>query len=376
MAQTVSLTSGMRSNLVSLQQTNMLLNRTQERLSTGQKVNSALDNPVNFFTSQAHLSRAADLALLKDGMNEAVQTVKAADAGIKQITELIQAAKGLGQSALSADKNQVEITIGTMVAGNTITIGGTVYTATAADVTAGANEFNVGSSSSSTASNLAALINSTVEGTKDIAAKTNGAIITLEAESSSDTITAVSQAAASGTNVTIGASVISDRAELAKQYESLVVQINALASDAGYKGINLLKDDDLSVRFEGSSLDVNGFTATVSELGANSNATGATAGFEWSLNSEINTDINKLDGALGQLRTESSKLATNLSIINARQSFSDDMIKTLNIGSDNLVLADMNEEGANMLMLQTRQALGTTALSLSSQAAQSVLRLF
>jgi flagellin-like hook-associated protein FlgL len=52
------------------------------------------------------------------------------------------------------------------------------------------------------------------------------------------------------------------------------------------------------------------------------------------------------------------------------------MINTLNTGADKLTLADMNEEGANMLMLQTRQALGTTSLSLSSEAAQSVMRLF
>jgi flagellin len=52
------------------------------------------------------------------------------------------------------------------------------------------------------------------------------------------------------------------------------------------------------------------------------------------------------------------------------------MVNTLNTGADNLTLADMNEEGANMLMLQTRQNLGTTSLSLASQAAQAVLRLF
>jgi flagellin-like hook-associated protein FlgL len=69
-------------------------------------------------------------------------------------------------------------------------------------------------------------------------------------------------------------------------------------------------------------------------------------------------------------------MAGNLAIVNTRLDFTNNMINTLQKGADNLTLADMNEEGANLLMLQTRQALGTTALSLASQQAQSVLRLF
>ncbi|MBN2706342.1 MAG: flagellin, partial [Deltaproteobacteria bacterium] len=76
------------------------------------------------------------------------------------------------------------------------------------------------------------------------------------------------------------------------------------------------------------------------------------------------------------LRDESQKLANNLSTITIREDFTSNMIRTLEDGADNLTLADMNEEGANMLMLQTRQGLGTSSLSMASQAAQSVLRLF
>jgi flagellin len=77
-----------------------------------------------------------------------------------------------------------------------------------------------------------------------------------------------------------------------------------------------------------------------------------------------------------RLRSEAGKLSTNLSTITIRQDFTANMINTLEDGAANLTNADMNEEGANMLMLQTRQQLGTTSLSLASQAAQSVLRLF
>jgi hypothetical protein len=95
----VSLTAGMRSNLVALQGTVDLLNRTQERLSTGKKVNTALDDPLSFFTAKALNSRAADLAGYKDGMSEAVQTIKAANSGISGIEGLLAQAKAVAATA-------------------------------------------------------------------------------------------------------------------------------------------------------------------------------------------------------------------------------------------------------------------------------------
>ncbi len=84
-----------------------------------------------------------------------------------------------------------------------------------------------------------------------------------------------------------------------------------------------------------------------------------------------------MDDARDTLRTEGPKRCLpTLNIINTRQDFTEGMINVLEDGAANLTLADMNKEGANMLMLQTRQQLGTTSLSMASQAAQSVLRLF
>ena len=91
---------------------------------------------------------------------------------------------------------------------------------------------------------------------------------------------------------------------------------------------------------------------------------------------DIDTAIGELDAAKTLLRTEAKTMSSNLSAVTIRQDFTEKMINTLEDGAVNLTIADMNEEGANMLMLQTRQALGTTSLSLASQAAQSVLRLF
>jgi flagellin-like hook-associated protein FlgL len=281
--QPITLTSGMRANLVSLQNTNSLLELTQKRLGSGKKVNSALDDPVAYFTASSHEQRAADLASRKDEMSEAVQTVKAADAGIQSINTLIAAAKSLATSALSAEA--------------TGTVG------------------------------------------------------------------------------------LAKRESLRAQFEEVMNQIDSMAGDSGYKGINLLSVDSatsagaLQVYFdeEGtSSLQVLGFDASTSVgLGI---ATPAEDG--WANTSAIRTSVDQLTTAKETLRTESSKLSNNLSIITARQEFTQGMINVLKDGAAELTNADMNEEGANMLMLQTRQALGTTSLSLASQAAQSVLRLF
>jgi flagellin len=103
MAEGITLTSGIRQNLFSLQSTQNLLEQTQGRLATGKRVQSALDDPINFFAAQGHQQRANDLSGRKDEMGEAVQTVKAANNGIDAITTLIESAKSLANSALSAD---------------------------------------------------------------------------------------------------------------------------------------------------------------------------------------------------------------------------------------------------------------------------------
>ncbi len=285
----ISLTAGMQANLFNLQATAKLMEQTQLRLSTGKRVNSALDDPINYWAALGHMQRASDLSVRKDEMSEAIQTVKAADTGIESIVSLIQQAKTLAQSALSA-------------------------------------------TTSSAAENYANMFNEVRQ------------------------------------------------------------QINDMAIDSGYKGSNLLTSDtnaELTVKFnEGGSatLDIIGFEARIVDEGTNSQihfdsvvttdwVTGD--GTDFYINqTNIEADIDDLDTSISTLRSEASELATNLSIITERQEFTDGMIQTLTEGANTLTNADMNEEGANMLMLQTRQALGTTALSLASQAAQSVLRLF
>jgi flagellin len=274
----ITLTSGMRQNLFSLQQTSKMMELTQSRLATGKRVQTALDDPINFFAAENHQQRANDLTFRKDAMGEAIQTIKAGSNGIEAITDLIAAAKATAQSALSVD----------------------------------------------------------------LAATT-------------------------------------ERNTLVAQFNTLRDQISTLAEDSGYKGINFLQEGDLTVSFnaDGSNtIFLEGFNGCAGAAATDGLEIEAVAVDGWNVNANIDTAITALDDAKGILRTQAKKLSSSLSIITARQDFTDKMINTLEDGVVNLTNADMNEEGANMLMLQTRQQLGTTSLSIASQAAQSVLRLF
>src|SRR6185503_18982493 len=216
----IVLSGGVRSNLLQLQQTSDLITQTQNRLATGKRVNSALDNPINYFTAQNLSGRANDLNSLLDSMSTAINTIQAANNGITAITKLVQSAQS----------------------------------------------------------------------------------IVTQAQQTTDT--------------TI-------RATLASQFDSIRGQIDQLAQDSGINGINLLNGD-----------------------------------------------------ALTTLRSQSQSLSSNLQTVQVRQDFTKSMINTLQTGADNLTLADSNEEGANLLALQTRQQLSTTALSLAVQSDRNVLRLF
>jgi flagellin-like hook-associated protein FlgL len=136
---------------------------------------------------------------------------------------------------------------------------------------------------------------------------------------------------------------------------------------------NTAAERSLTVKFDesgDSSLTISGNDASTTGLSI------VAATNNWATSANINTDIALLDTALTTLRTSAKTLSSNLNIITTRDSFTQSMINVLSEGATKLTAADTNEEGANMLMLQVRQSLGTTALSLSAQAAQSVLRLF
>ena len=109
----IVLSAGVRSNLLQLQQTSDLITQTQNRLSTGKKVNSALDNAINFFTAQGLDTRANNLNSLLDSMSNGISTIQAANNGITAITKLVQSAQALVSQAQQANNTTTQATLST-----------------------------------------------------------------------------------------------------------------------------------------------------------------------------------------------------------------------------------------------------------------------
>ena len=386
----ITLSKAVRSNLLNLQSTANLLGKSQERLSSGLRVNSALDNPTNFFTAQGLNSRANDLGQLADAVSNAVQTVAAADKGISAITKLVESAQATARQAL-----QTSATVAGDPVVTAATITGTDTSLADADIAALDGEtlsISVNGGATQTITFATAGINTLAEfqtALQDITGATGTAGaggVTITADNTTDTLQLSFSDPSVGTALGLGTSLVNPtstpgspvanpkRAELVTTYNDLLGQIDAIAKDASFNGVNLLNGDNLSVLFneDGSSkLDIAGVTNTASSLGLNSLVSTA-----FDTNSSINTTLDSLKGVIDTLRGQSAKFGSNLSVVETRQDFTKQMINVLQTGAANLTLADTNEEAANVLALQTRQQLSSTALSLASQADQNVLRLF
>ena len=560
MSSDVVLTSALRNNLLSLQNTQRLIDDTQLRLATGLKVNSALDNPQNFFAAQSLNNRASDLSRLLDGIGQSIRTVETADQGVTALTSLIEQAQSivnqardelaasegearivgdtdlsdeanlttLANIAVDADFNivttdadgtqiaeDIEINAGdtadslaakitnafadnrngeitatvtddgflsiqsnngqsfrivddniagtgtavtlagfgdlglgdifdnetragatlastTVIAGSTATsislFEGTGNIAEAGDIING-NVYN--DADGTGVLNLAAGSSITVtvtrvDGTTTTTAATNdtstfqdlvdnvnqNTTINQEISANFDSntgqlsYTSLSDQVASITvNVTTNSGTddfaiglgdptgnldpINDLAaglqettlrfnnstesldSLANDFNTLREQVDRLVVDAQYRGINLLNGDDLTTFFNEDSTSV----LTTEGVDFTANGLGLTvAAFRSSEQIELTATQSR--SALEGVRAFGSSLANDLAIITSRRDFTENIINTLSAGADDLTVADQNEEGANLLALQTRQTLGVTSLSLASQSQQSVLRLF
>jgi flagellin-like hook-associated protein FlgL len=268
----INLSGATRTNLLALQRTTDLIARTQERLSTGLKVNSAIDDAIAYFQAKSLTDRAGDLAVLKDDIDQGVSSVETAAQGLQSIVDVVEQMKG----------------------------------------------------------------------------------VALSAKSDAD---------------------VSNRSKAAMQFNDLRTQLDNLANDASYKGTNLIKGSpaNLKVTFseDGSS------TLTISGVASDSSGLSVIAAANnWGVDANIDAAINDLDSALTTLRSTASTMGSNASVLSLRLDFTTNLINSLEEGSAKLVNADLNEESANLLTLQTRQQLGTIGLSIAQQSEQSILRLF
>ncbi|WP_449394740.1 flagellin [Devosia riboflavina] len=170
------------------------------------------------------------------------------------------------------------------------------------------------------------------------------------------------------------------RANLSKQFNELRDQLDKLGDDASFNGINLLRGDKLKITFNESgtsSIDIQAKDANGNVRGINASNLGVESLIAEDLDTDEKIDafLGKLSSALTELRSQASAFGSNLSSVENRQTFTKNMINTLETGAANLTLADTNEEAANLLALQTRQQLSSSALSMASQQDQAVLQL-
>ena len=268
----ITLSNATRSNLLALQRTTDLISNTQKRLSTGLKVNNAIDNAISYFQARSLNDRAVDLGNLKDSIDQGISGVEAAMNGLETIADLVAQMKGI---ALASKSN--------------------------------ANK--------------------------------------------------------------------TDRSRSAVQFNDLRQQLDNLANDSSYKGSNLIKGSpaNLKVSFseDGSStLTVSGISSDASGLAVIAATT------NWVNDADIDNAINELDSALSTLRSSGATMGSNAAVLSLRLDFTSNLVNSLQGGAAKLVNADLNQESASLLTLQTRQQLGTIGLSIAQQSEQAILRLF
>jgi flagellin len=371
MSSDITLSAGVRQNLLSLQTTASNLTTTQEQLATGKKVNTAFDNPTSYFQSQSLDNRANDLSALLDQIGQAQQTLGAANNGLTSLTSLLQQALSTAQQAQSATNDTAGSTTGTVdLSANTAAAGNLL-------IATGGSTYTVSIAASAALSSIEAAINGTagLGSSGAVSATDDGSghlVLTGSSPNTTFTLSGADQTAL-GLSSTQVAGTSSTRTTLQSNYNSLLTQIDQLAGDASYNGVNLLNGNNLTVNFNEtgtSKLTISGATFNSGGLGLSQIAAG---GFQ--SNSAITGAETAINAAITTVRAQTETFGTNASTISTRQQFETNMINTLQTGASNLVLADQNQESANLLTLQTQQQLEISALSIANQANQSVLKL-
>jgi flagellin len=372
----IILSSAIRANVTGLRQTAQLISLVQNRLATGRRVNSALDDPIAYFTSQQFSSRAADLNRVLDGIGNGAKVLEAAVNALASLSDLVSSAESVANSALASARTTAATT-GTVTGltssssfvvanGNTITVNDGTTTAT------------ITSTGNLTVQQIIDGVNNTAN-LKVKASLTAGGSILLEATGTNSIVIGGTATAgeklqfglANGT--TTGGTLNTSRSSLSAQFDTLRSQIDQLAADAGFNGVNLLNGGTLKVTFNETgtaSLTVSGVTFNSSGLAISASTN------TWQTDKDIGDSIANLKTALATVQTRSSLFSSNQSVVDGREEFTTSLIDTLETAADNLVSSDGNEDGALLLALQTRQELAMTSLSIAAANDQAILRLF
>lgn len=421
----IVLSRGIRNNLLSLQNSSSLQEITQNRLSTGRKVNTALDDPLNYFQSASFSTSATDLNRLLDNIGLGIQTIKKTDTTLVSMTRLIEQMQAGLRIAQTSNNTVARLASGMNLATTRAidyltnpNLVGTSAPGAAGAFSAGAtlqvnfsvpsnpvvaaDTFTLTFTNPMTAQDLVNQINTNAANNNAttgerylVASIDAGGRLMVE-----NTTAGTLQFVLGGTGVppntladlfgtfepplptstatntgVITSTTNATRAKFAEQYNDMRAQLTNFAKDAGFNGTNLLYGQSLEIIFNSEAttrMVVRGVVFDSAGLNLVANDTRR----NMQSDTEVQAGLAKLDAALKQIRAQQATFAANNTVAQTRQEFSKTTVQILKDGSDSLVAADMNEEGANLLALQTRQQLSVQALSLASQSDQAVLRLF
>ncbi|WP_333826176.1 flagellin N-terminal helical domain-containing protein [Pinisolibacter sp.] len=376
----IAISAGVRNALSSLQSTAEMMGITNQHLATGRKVNSASDNASAYFTAQSLNNRASDISNLLDDMGQAVQVLKAADQGITSISKLVDAAKAKANQALqtsdSSSRTKYAAEYGELL--NQIA-------SAAKDAS-----YNGKNLLGGTGNDLSVLFNETSTSKLKVTAVdyTDASNIGLDSTIYSGSGTTFGADTAETTDA---GSADGDYLEFAVTTSSGSTTYKVNLTDADtikdvVDKVNNATNGEVQASYDETSGQIsyasaNNFTVAHNDSsdgavsGSKLTVTAASAAVNFGTDAQINAVLKALNSAQSTLRAQSSTFGTSLSTVQTRQDFAKNIINTLQAGADKLTLADTNEEGANLLALQTQQALSTKALSLSAQAGQQVLQL-
>lgn len=381
----ITLSAAVRGSLLSLQNTTSLVERTQGRLSTGLEVASAIDDPVAFFQAKSLSDRAFDFNEKKDGIDQGVSTVTAAIGGLESIESIVRQLKGVATSLKSAT--------------------GTQFTDLVSQY--GTLRGQIGELANDASYHGTNLIDNTSESLSVSFSDQTSSQLTISSNNSGETglgldivavgtDTAFNVSARTAANVgnggaiTVtyqgtGGAVITDTTGFSVGYGTTSYTVLAGNADTTVtESTTLTSGQILTINF--ASANNSGASAGFQVAAANSNVTtpitiadvaaNETNYVQEGVTSTIDPIITELDASLTTLRARTQTLGSNVALLQTRLDFTEDYVNTLEIGSGKLTLADLNEEGANLLALQTRQQLGISALAFAGQAEQGILGLF
>ncbi len=389
MAQTsITLTASMRSNLSSLRSIQSQMDKTQERLSTGKKVNSAIDNASSYYQSRSLTNRASDLDSLLDSMGQGIQTIQAANEGIEAITSYVEQLKSVATSAFALDS--------TATTYNTeLKAYQDQYNDILSEIATLAKDSSYQGVNLLKGNTLTVMFNETrthslvIEGDDVITemqeTNPNGFSWNVDAATGAQTTGNVAWNSIETTHVkneyyemnapteTVTAENFADGVYYKFDADAKTwSRVNSFVQDdaANYKVRGELKTEYIAKDADRNAAAKMSSKVSEAIYDGTGNITGRTKAMAVDQSLDAISEINSY------LRSYATELGNNFTIIETRQDFTEALVDVLETGADNLVLADMNEESANYLALQTRQQLAINSLSLASQSAQSVLSLF